>query len=100
MPKLYNYLGIIVYFYSDEHLPVHVHGKYAEYESKAEIIFDEGVIKDIQLRTVKGRKPLKKKEQELFLELVNDKAQEITEKWFDYFVKGIKPETVEINTKL
>jgi len=99
MPKLYNYLGIIIYFYSDEHLPVHVHGKFAEYESKAEIIFIAGAIKEVRLRTVKGRRPLKKKERELFLEIVNDKAQEIVEKWFGYFVKGIKPVTIEIKTK-
>ena len=26
MPKLYEYLGIVVYFYSNEHEPIHVHG--------------------------------------------------------------------------
>ena len=28
MPKLYEYLGLDVFFYSNEHQPVHVHGKY------------------------------------------------------------------------
>jgi len=26
MPKLYEYLGLDVFFYSNEHQPVHVHG--------------------------------------------------------------------------
>jgi hypothetical protein len=26
MPKLYEYMGIIVPFYSNEHEPIHVHG--------------------------------------------------------------------------
>lgn len=26
MPKLYEYFGLIVLFYSDEHEPIHVHG--------------------------------------------------------------------------
>ena len=29
MPKIYEYLGILIYFYSNEHEPVHVHGRYA-----------------------------------------------------------------------
>ena len=28
MPKIYVYLGIVILFYSNEHEPVHVHGKY------------------------------------------------------------------------
>ncbi|MFZ4455430.1 MAG: DUF4160 domain-containing protein [Bacteroidales bacterium] len=28
MPKLYEYFGLIVLFYSHEHEPIHVHCKY------------------------------------------------------------------------
>jgi Domain of unknown function (DUF4160) len=38
MPKLYEYFGIIVLFYSNEHEPIHVHGKCQGRESKAELI--------------------------------------------------------------
>jgi hypothetical protein len=38
MPKLYEYFGLIVLFYSNDHRPIHVHGKYQEKESKAENI--------------------------------------------------------------
>jgi hypothetical protein len=34
MPKLYEYLGIIIFFYSNEHEPIHVHGRYGDCESK------------------------------------------------------------------
>lgn len=27
MPKIFEYLGILIFFYSNEHEPVHVHGK-------------------------------------------------------------------------
>ena len=42
MPKLYVYFGLVVYFYANEHEPVHVHGEYHGQECKAEflIIFD------------------------------------------------------------
>ncbi len=38
MPKLYEYLGIVIFFYSNEHEPVHVHGRYQGKESKALIL--------------------------------------------------------------
>jgi len=58
MPKIYEYLGIIIMFYSNEHEPVHVHGKYQGQESKAEFIIENGKVIEITIKSVKGRKPL------------------------------------------
>ena len=58
MPKLYEYFGIIVYFYTNEHEPIHVHGRHAGRESKAEIIRENGRIVDIVFRDVPGKRPL------------------------------------------
>jgi hypothetical protein len=44
MPKIFEYLGIIFFFYSNEHEPIHVHAKKGEYESKAEFFLFEGKI--------------------------------------------------------
>jgi hypothetical protein len=38
MPKIFEYLGILIFFYSNEHEPIHVHGKYESLESKAEFL--------------------------------------------------------------
>jgi hypothetical protein len=35
MPKIFEYLGILIFFYSNEHEPIHVHAKKGEFESKA-----------------------------------------------------------------
>ncbi|MET1257566.1 DUF4160 domain-containing protein [Aliikangiella maris] len=37
MPKLYEYLGIVLFFYSNEHEPIHVHGKYNGKETKGKV---------------------------------------------------------------
>jgi hypothetical protein len=47
MPKLYEYFGLIFLFYSQEHDPIHVHGKFQDKESKAEIIFENEKFKEI-----------------------------------------------------
>ncbi len=44
MPKIYKYLDIIIFFHSREHKPVHVHGRHDGRESKAEIVFREGIL--------------------------------------------------------
>lgn len=85
MPKLYEYLGIILFFYSNEHEPIHIHGKHAGRESKAEIHLFNGKVHKIVLKDKGiGLEPTKRKE---FEEFVNVYANEIVEKWVDYFVK-------------
>ena len=50
MPKLYEYLGIIIFFYSNEHEPIHVHGRYGEFESKIEIILKNGIVDSLRIQ--------------------------------------------------
>ncbi|WP_444893719.1 DUF4160 domain-containing protein [Microbulbifer sp. TRSA001] len=85
MPKLYQYLGITLFFYSNEHEPIHVHAKYEGKESKAEIHFFHGKISKIIIKD-KGQ-GLDSKKRKDFEEFVNVYADEIVEKWVSYFVK-------------
>ncbi|WP_461044454.1 DUF4160 domain-containing protein [Spirosoma harenae] len=34
MPKIFEYLGIVIRFYANEHEPIHVHAQYADAELK------------------------------------------------------------------
>jgi len=96
MPKLYEYFGLIVLFYSNEHEPIHVHGKYQEMEGKAEFIIDNGEILEIRYSTVRGRKPLTPSQVRDFKAVVEHHSQEIVDKWIDYFVyhKPVPPKTI------
>ena len=96
MPKLYEYFGLIIMFYANEHEPVHVHGKAQGRESRAEIIMLNGVIQEIRYAEVAGRLPLEAKEMRFFDEIVTAKAEEIVRKWIDFFVlhKSISPERI------
>jgi len=100
MPRIFEYLGILLFFYSNEHEPIHVHGKFGEFESKAEIYIVDGEIVEIKIKTIKGFKPLtgsKLKDFEEFLEIYADK---IVQKWIDYFVYHKNVEFEKINTRL
>lgn len=96
MPKLYEYFGLIVMFYANEHEPVHVHGKCQGREARAEIVVIDGTVVDIRFAAVAGRLPLETSEMRYFRELVEAKASEIVSKWIDFFVlhKPVRPETI------
>ncbi len=58
MPKLYEYLGILVYFYSNEHEPIHVQGRHEGRELKAELTLKGGRIVRIEFMPAPGKRPL------------------------------------------
>lgn len=100
MPKIFEYLGIIVFFYSNEHEPIHVHGKFGRYESKAEFFIVNCKIEEIKIKPIKGAKPLdgnKLKDFKVFLEAYADR---IVEKWISYFVYHKDVEFERINTRI
>ncbi len=86
MPKIFEYLGIIIFFYSNEHEPIHVHAKKGEYESKAEFYIVDGKITEIKILPIKGVKPLDGKELKNFGVFLENYAEKIIEKWISYFV--------------
>jgi hypothetical protein len=96
MPKLYEYLGILVYFYSNEHEPIHVHGKHSGRESRAEIILQNGRIVGIEFGNVPGKRSLEGQKMNDFETLVRAKAEEIVERWISFFVQNVrsKPEII------
>jgi len=90
MPKLYEYFGLIFLFYSQEHQPIHVHGKYQEKESKAEIIFEDGKFKEILIKDVAGKDPLDTQTLKKFKKIVELYRDDIVRKWIDFFVYNIE----------
>lgn len=100
MPKLYEYLGIIVLFYSNEHEPIHVHGKCQGRESKAELILEDGKVVEIIYSPVKGRRPLSNIELKNFQTLTGHYADEIVKKWIDYFVLHKPIESQKITQRI
>ena len=71
MPKLYEYFGIVFYFYANEHLPIHVHAKYENSETIFELIYENGELTDVKQR-LSGSCPLKsvKKQRNLFERII------------------------------
>lgn len=97
MPKLYEYLGIVVFFYSSEHEPIHVHGRYQDCESKIDFTIADGRVSNISVKEVSHKKPLPPAKLKDFEHLVKLLADEIVQSWINYFVlnKKIVPKKIE-----
>jgi hypothetical protein len=100
MPKLYEYLGIVVLFYSNEHEPVHVHGRKQGRESRAELVIENGTVVRVVYTSVRGRRPLSAADLKHFQSLVEHYADEIVQKWIDYFVLHRPIEPTKITERL
>ena len=96
MPKLYEYFGLRIFFFANEHEPIHVHGRYQNRESKAEIVIKNGKVVRIKISDVPGKRPLVGEPLRDFKLLVRHKAEDIRLKWLDFFVnnKRNKPEII------
>lgn len=98
MPKIFTYLGIVLFFYSDEHEPIHVHAKYQGKETKAEILMRDGKIYKIVIKDKgPGIDPAKKQDLADFLTVY---AEDIVELWIDYFVRQKRVKSTEIRKKV
>lgn len=86
MPKIFEYLGIVLFFYSNEHEPIHVHAKKGEFESKAEFFIIDGKISAIKITNIAGVQPIKGKDLKDFEVFLENYADQIVEKWINYFV--------------
>jgi hypothetical protein len=100
MPKLYEYFGISVFFFANDHDPIHVHGRRERRECKAEIIIVDGHITEIRIVPSGRKRPLTASEQNDFETLVRVKAEDIVAKWIAFFVRHTEVSTEIITKKL
>ena len=100
MPKLYEYFGISVFFFANDHDPIHVHGRRQGRECKAEIIIANGRIIEIRIVPSGRKRPLTASEQKDFETLVRAKAEDIVAKWIAFFVHHSEVSTEIITKKI
>ena len=100
MPKIYEYLGLIFYFYSNEHEPIHVHVTKAERETVFELILENGQLLEIKKRKAKAHQPLTVKEQKEAIIFIKEFYKKIIEKWINFFVLKKAVKATKITRKL
>lgn len=100
MPKILEYFGMIFHFNPNRHLPIHVQVSYNGYESIFEISFEDGVLREIQLRKSSGHVALPTTQLKEAQKVIEYYAQVIVDQWTDFFVLRKKVKTLKITRKL
>lgn len=75
MPELFKFFGIRFFFYSREHLPIHVRIENGDGEAKY-------TVSPVQLIENKG---MKNKDLRLAEAIIEENAEIITKRWNEYF---------------
>jgi len=98
MPTIFEYLGIIIKFYSDEHEPVHIHAYYNEAEIKVSFFIRDGKIYKTTFVAKHGNFPAHKLKQ--LKKFISVYKEEIVQIWTDFFIWKKEIEIVRITKKL
>ena len=98
MPNIFEYFGIVILFYSDEHEPIHVHAVYGDNTMKVSFFIREGDIYRVTYAEIKGNFPSAKlKELKKFISVYK---RDIVAAWDKYFIWKTKVDFIRITKKL
>ena len=100
MPKIYEYLGLVFFFYANEHLPIHVHISKENLESKAELIIEDGKLVKIKFIKVKSRRPLGEVDLRNAEKFIEKYHALIINKWTTFFILNKRVACEIINKKI
>ncbi len=99
MPKLFEFLGIIIRFYSKEHKPIHVHAKYKETETRVSIYTKDGVVIRTTYSPIAGKRMLPASKLKQLKKLIELEKENIVKMWIAYFVMNERFKAKKINNK-
>lgn len=100
MPKIYEYLGLIIRFFSSEHEPIHIHAFYNDCQTKVEFIIEDGIITEIIYKEVSGYNGLPKEKIKDLEKLVEIYKYEIVQLWIKFFILHEDVKCKKITKKL
>jgi hypothetical protein len=95
MPTIYRYLGFLFRFFTNEHLPIHVHVEKQDRESKIEFNYTvEGLV--LTAKKITGKTPLTAAEIKESKEFLTKYHLQVVTKWNQVYIfkKTIKCETI------
>ncbi len=100
MPKLFEYLGLIIRFFSNEHEPIHIHAFYKECQTKVEFVIENGIITKTMYRKVQGYEMIPNEKMSDLEDLIHVYKYDIVQLWIKYFILHEKVTCKKINVKL
>ncbi len=100
MPKIFEYFGLVFFFYSNEHEPIHVHVIHSGCHSIFELIMMNGELSEVRVREKAGEKPLSGKDTKTAEAFIRKYSKNIIDKWVRFFVMKQPVRSTNIKKKL
>jgi hypothetical protein len=100
MPEIYEYFGLIFYFYSNEHDPIHVHVKKGDKETIFDLLIYNNVLTEIEIRKRRNKELLSPSDEKKAKDFIIFYADDIVKKWMQSFVLKSKVSITHIKTKI
>ncbi|MDR0814643.1 MAG: DUF4160 domain-containing protein [Bacteroidales bacterium] len=100
MPEIFEYFGLVFYFYSSEHDPIHVHVKHGDRESIFDMIIYNNVLTEIRSRKKRGVDLLSARDEKMARDFITHFSEEIVTKWVAVFVLKEQVQKTSIKTKI
>ena len=100
MPEIYEYFGLVFYFFSNEHDPIHVHVKKGDKETIFELIIYNDVLTEIKTRKRRGKEILSATDEKKTKDFILFYADDIVKKWIKFFVLKSEVKIIHVKTKI
>jgi|JI9StandDraft_1071089.scaffolds.fasta_scaffold61943_6 hypothetical protein len=101
MPTIFEYFGILLKFFSNEHYPIHVHAIYGDkYQMKVKFEIKNDKIVSKKYEVIKGFKEFPPSQLRDLKKLIDKYDKQIVEAWIDFSIKNKKVERKLITTKI
>lgn len=99
MPKIYEYFGLIFFFFSNEHEPIHVHVTKGGCQTVFELILMDGELVEIRTRSETGYELLNEKDTKTAEDFVRVYYKNIVDKWMNFFILKKRVRCTQITKK-
>ena len=99
MPKIIEYFGLIFFFWGNKHLPIHVHVQYNEFETKFELIYENGIL-SLKKRKIRGIEHLPTSKIKDAEKVIHHYHEQIIEDWTNFFILHKKVKSIKVTKKL
>ncbi len=99
MPKIFQYLRFIIRFYTNDHLPIHIHVQIQQREMKVEFLISEDNV-TLLFKKAKGKKPLTEAEANEVGVFLKAYYKKVVTKWQMVFIYHQKVKCDVISKKL
>lgn len=86
MPKIYEYLGFIFFFFSNEHEPIHVHVIKSGRQTVFELILSDGNLIEVRRRKESCYEMLDERDSIQAEKFIKAYYRKIIDKWMNFFV--------------